>query len=304
MATNIYIRMLLCERVKLEPSFLHRQYRDEVVRRLKLKVEGLCSRHGFIRPDSIEIHKICTGKVELVGLNGNTEFDVVFYADVCNPMLGSVIKCRVSNINKFGILAEAENVIEAIIAKNSVNIQSDVDLDKVRIGDDIFIEVVGKKYELNERKISLIGRVVRDTTSRKSLSSSFEDNKSKKTLLDGGADAEDVDADDVDADDVDADVRSLVDGAKSDEDSDGDGDSDGDSDSGGDSEDAEDAEDADDAESGIFSDDEGVEDSVDDDEAKHNGNFFSDDEEPEFGVSDNEGSFQDDEEDTTLSDDE
>jgi DNA-directed RNA polymerase subunit E'/Rpb7 len=302
MATNIYMRMLLSERIKLEPSFLHKQYRDEVARRLKLKVEGICSRHGFIRPDSIEIHKICIGKVELVGLNGNIEFEVVFYADVCNPMLGSVIKCRVSNINKFGILAEAENVIETIIAKNSVNIQSDIDLDKVRIGDDILIEVVGKKYELNERKISLIGRVVRDTSaSRKSLASSVEDGKSKKILLDEVVDTEDIEGEE--DEDADADVRSLVGGAKSDTDSEEDANSEADEEDDDEAEaEAEaDADEAEEADSDIFS--EGG-DGDGDDEAKHNGNFFSDDEEPAFGGSDEEGSFEDDEDAQVFSDDE
>jgi DNA-directed RNA polymerase subunit E'/Rpb7 len=291
MATNIYMRMLLAERVKLEPSFLHKQFREEVVRRLKLKVEGICSRHGFVRPDSIEVHKICTGKVELVGLNGNTEFDVVFYADVCNPMLGSIIKCRVSNINKFGILAEAENVIEAIIAKNSVNIQSDVDLDKVRIGDNILIEVVGKKYELNEKKISLIGRVVKDTSlSRKSLAASTSDeNKNKKIILD------DIVGEDVDGeDDEEADVRSLVGGDKSDHDSDGEN-SEDDADDEEDNDDADADEDADaDTESEGFEQEGGE----DDDDDKHNGNFFSDEEEVDFvGRSDEEGSFVDDDDD-------
>jgi len=296
------MRMLLAERVKLEPSFLHKQFREEVVRRLKLKVEGICSRHGFVRPDSIEVHKICTGKVELVGLNGNTEFDVVFYADVCNPMLGSIIKCRVSNINKFGILAEAENVIEAIIAKNSVNIQSDIDLDKVRIGDDILIEVVGKKYELNEKKISLIGRVVKDSSlSRKSLAAPTSDeNKNKKIILDDIV-GEDVDGEDDDVDaDADADVRSLVRGDRSDADSNDNSEDDEDDADEVDEADAEDAEDAD-ADS-IGFEEEGVEDDEDDDK-KHNGNFFSDEEDDFVGGSDEEGSLVDDNEETFSDDD-
>ncbi len=290
MATSIYMKMLLTERVKLEPSFLHKQFRDEVVRRLKIKVEGICSRHGFVRPNSIEIHKICTGKVELIGLNGNTEFDVMFYADVCNPMLGSIIKCKVSNINKFGILAEAENVIEAIIAKNSVNIQSDIDLDKVRIGDDILIEVVGKKYELNEKKIALIGRALRDTNARKV---SVDDIKPKKLGLD---DIEgDEEGDDIDDD---ADVRSLVGGAKSNIDSDDEANSDAEEDDVDDAEEAEEDDIEDDADDDA---DAYSENGSDDD--KNNGNFYSDEE--EYYQSDG-GSFVDDEEgdDTLLSDDE
>lgn len=283
--------MLLTERVKLEPSFLHNQFRDEIVRRLKLKIEGLCSRHGYIKPNSIEVYKICTGKVELVGLNGNTDFTVMFYADVCNPMLGSIIKCRVTNINKFGVLVEAENVIEAIIAKNSVNIQSDVDLDKVRIGDDILIEVVGKKYELNERKISLIGKAIKDTKLN-----SFIDTKSvsKKTVVIDEIEGDgDIDADDVD-DDVDA--RSLEGG---DDNSDNDSDAeDSDNDNEEDDADVDGVEDVDDVEAFSEHGD------TDDDEGKHNGNFYSDEEEGTYH-SEGDDSFEDEGDDEQLlSDDE
>jgi hypothetical protein len=106
----------------------------------------------------------------MIGLNGMTQYDVYFHADICNPLLGSTIRCRVSNFNKFGILAEAESVIEAVIPKNSIDIHSDIDLEKVRIGDDIIIEVVGKKYELNDKKMCLVGRIVKDKSIKDNIS--------------------------------------------------------------------------------------------------------------------------------------
>lgn len=184
---HIFIRMQLCEKIKLEPAFISSSYKDEVLKRLKAKVEGICTKHGYIRPDSVDIYKVCSGRIELIGLNGSTVFDVYFWADVCNPLLGSILKCRVSNINKFGILVEAGNIIEAIVAKNSVSIQSDVDLEKIRIGDDVMIEVVGKKYELNDKKISLIARIVRNKESMRTMSSLV-----KKKVYDEDDDEEEI----------------------------------------------------------------------------------------------------------------
>jgi DNA-directed RNA polymerase subunit E'/Rpb7 len=245
--------MLLCEKIKLEPTFIHKYYKDEVLRRLKIKVEGICSKHGYIKLNSIEIHKICAGRIELISLNGNTEFDVWFYADVCNPMIGNIIKCQVSNINKFGILAEAENVIETIIAKNSVNIQSDVDLDKIRIDDEVFVEIVGKKYELNEKKISLIGKVVKDLNLKTK-------NVSTKTVIDGD-DVDEIDGDDVDIEggalnnDIEEDVEETEEVSEK-------------------GEDEEEVEEEVEEEDEVFS-----EGGSEDKSIKFNGNFFSDDEE-------------------------
>jgi DNA-directed RNA polymerase subunit E'/Rpb7 len=186
MTDNIFMRMLLNDKVKLEPAFLSKRYKDELLRRLKLKLEGTCSRHGYIKPNSIEIHKVCMGRVELVSLNGTVQYDVAFYADICNPLIGSVIRSKVVNVNKFGILAEAEGVVEIIIAKNSVAIQSEVDVNKIRIGDDILVEVVGKKFELNDKKISLIARVVKDAKRQGQSIDTNSDDEEEDELQDGG----------------------------------------------------------------------------------------------------------------------
>lgn len=162
---NIFYRTLLNDNIKIEPRYLSKDYRKYVLTKLKAKLEGICSRHGFIKTGSIELYKVTPGNIELVGLNGNIVFDVHYYADVCNPLIGNIVKASVTNVNKFGILAEVSGILEIIIAKNSVNIQHDqgVDLDKITIGDTIVIEVLGKKYELNDKKISIVGRIVPST---------------------------------------------------------------------------------------------------------------------------------------------
>jgi DNA-directed RNA polymerase subunit E'/Rpb7 len=212
MADNIFMRMLLTDKIKLEPAFLSKRYKDEVLRRLKLKLEGICSRHGFIKPNSIEIYKVCMGKVELVSLNGNVLFDVSFYAEICNPLIGSVIKSKVMNVNKFGILAEAEGVVEIIIAKNSVGIHSEVDLNKIRIGDDVLVEVVGKKFELNDKKIALIGRVVKDAKNVGQSSDVHSDDEDEEDLQEGGEaeEAEEAEAEEDDEEKDESDNEGTV----------------------------------------------------------------------------------------------
>lgn len=215
MADNIFMRMLLSDKVKLEPAFLSKKYKDEVLRRLKIRLEGVCSRHGYIRPNSIELYKVCMGKVELVSLNGNVQYDVSFYADICNPLIGSVIKSKVMNVNKFGILAEAEGVVEIIIAKNSVGIQSEVDLNKIRIGDEVYVEVVGKKFELNDKKIALIGRIVKDAKSVGQSSNLHTDDEEEEELQEGGENVdeendEEEDEDKEESEDSDGDSASTV----------------------------------------------------------------------------------------------
>lgn len=167
---DVFNKTLCRECIKLEPRSISKSFKTEILQRLRTKVEGLCSKHGYIKKDSVEIHKIAPGSVELISLCGNVVYDVYFHAEVCNPLLGSVVKANITNINRFGILAEAgyadngsyQSVIEIIIAKNSINIQSDVNLEELKIGQEIRVEIIGRKFELGEAKISAVGRVIKE----------------------------------------------------------------------------------------------------------------------------------------------
>lgn len=176
---EIFTSCILTDQIYLHPAEIHKNFKDIVLLKLREKLEGKCSKYGYIRQNSIEIIKISPGNIRMISLNGDVIYQIQFKADVCNPVVGSVIKAKIININKFGILATASvpflnsdgeeekaNVIEIIITKNSVGIKSAVDLDRLVIGHDINVEILGKKFEINDTKISAIGVVI-DKTKRK-----------------------------------------------------------------------------------------------------------------------------------------
>lgn len=211
---EVFNRVLCKENIKLEPKYISKGFKAELTQRLKKKVEGICSKHGYIKHDSVEVYKVAPGVVELISLAGNVTYDVYFYADVCNPMLGSIINAVVSNINRFGILAEAGyfvgdeymTVLEIIIAKNSVNIQSDVNLDDVKVGDELRIEIIGKKFELGEKKISAIGRAVKEMIKKKEIQAKeLADDEEEEDVEEAEGEAEEYEEDEEEVE------KSLVD---------------------------------------------------------------------------------------------
>jgi hypothetical protein len=130
--------------------------------------------------------------MRLVSLNGDTVFNVQYKADICNPAIGSIIKGRVSNINKFGILAETQirvmdeklgaktiTVIESVITKQGVGISSSINLDRIAIDDVVDIEVLGKKFELNDKKICVIGKITENGKIVKRIKIEEVDNNSQ-----------------------------------------------------------------------------------------------------------------------------
>ena len=168
---DIFVKSLCKETVKLEPKYLDNNFKNEIIKRLRKNLEGKCSNHGYIKKDSIEIYKIKPGIIEQSTLSGFINYDVYFHAEVCNPLNKSIIQGRVTKFNRFGILVEAGydyeeefiTILEIIIPKNSFNIVSEIDdLNKIQIGDIVNVEILGKKYQLNDTTINVIGRIVKD----------------------------------------------------------------------------------------------------------------------------------------------
>lgn len=172
MDESLFVRVVIKDNIKVASCKLSSNVADEVSSRLRFKYEGKCSRHGYIRRDSIQVLKISLGKVEMGNLNGDVTYVVQYSADVCNPTTGSVVTAVVRNRNQFAILAETGvrfpdgsyvTVLEIIVARQTVGITSEVDLDDVRINDSITVEVLAKKFELGDTKITVVGRVLSST---------------------------------------------------------------------------------------------------------------------------------------------
>jgi len=229
---NVFIRALLTDKIKLKPSLVTQDYVKNVHYKLQTLYEGKCTYHGYIKPDSIEIVKVSAGLVIDVSLNGDTCFNVVYYADVCNPTVGSTVKAKVVNTNMFGILAENGMeingtyypILEIIVAKNSTaNGGGAVDLDKIKIGGIVNIEVIGKKYELDDKKITVVGKVIENQKQKKELDggavglSDDEEEECEEGVCD--EDEDDEEKSEKAEEDADADAEESENGSSSDDES-------------------------------------------------------------------------------------
>lgn len=161
--SDIFVRSLLTDKVKILPAQLDKNVRKYILKALQKKFEGVCSNHGYIRRGSIELYKVAMGSILAVSLNGYVEYKIQYYADVCNPTINSVIHSKIVNANKFGFLAQTgikENgvftsILEIILPRNTLPLNFEV-----AIGDEVWCEVVGKKYELGDHRICIVGKLV------------------------------------------------------------------------------------------------------------------------------------------------
>lgn len=196
---NNFINIKNRDTVKLAPWMLNKDYKTNILSILKSRYEGICSKFGYIKRNSIELIKVWKGTIEMSTFHGYVLFDVEFTASVCNPAIGSIVKCKVKNINVFGILCtsgiiekgEYQNILNIIVPKqDSQFIENKQVLDNISVNDDVNVEILGKKYILNNKNINIFGKII-DTNKDK------EDSELKNEIDDTNLELDD-EADDID----------------------------------------------------------------------------------------------------------
>lgn len=176
---DMFIPVRFKTSVHLAPKEMTADFEDRLFQKLRENLEGLCTRHGYIKPGSIEIARRSGGQFVKQHFNGHLRFDVVCRAEVCNPPQNAIVEAIVKNKNELGVHAESTlrmgdqdvPVLDIIIPKRAAGIQSEIDLTDVQTGDKIFVEVLGKRFQLNDRKISIIGRATKGRKAMQVVSS-------------------------------------------------------------------------------------------------------------------------------------
>lgn len=164
--------------VKIAPWLLNSDYKKNILKVLKKKYEGICSKFGYIKQNSIELISVHKGSIELSTFHGYVLFDVEFNASICNPAIGSIVKCKVKNINVFGILCTSgiteygqyQNILNIIIPKQDSQFTNHPDLlENISINDEVNVEILGKKYILNNKNINVFGKIIDSKKTNESL---------------------------------------------------------------------------------------------------------------------------------------
>lgn len=196
--------------IQLAPADLVANFEDVILDRVRSSLEGICSRYGYIRPGSIVITKRSIGSFVKQHFNGHIRFEMICKAEVCNPAIGSVFQAIVRNKNALGIHAESfikvnevqHPVLDIIIPKRSAGITSTVNLEDLQIGDTIHVEVLGKRYQLHDRKISIIGRAIREPSSKSANTNDVQSDDDEIAAIDQSIVDEMLQDEDEDAEDT------------------------------------------------------------------------------------------------------
>ena len=121
------------------------------------EIEGKCIVEGYVKPGSSKIMTYSSGLIH----GSSVAFDVVYECSICSPVEGMNITCVAKNITKAGIRAETiELPSPVVIFVARDHHYTTPYFSEVKEKDEIVIKVIGQRYELNDKYISIIAELV------------------------------------------------------------------------------------------------------------------------------------------------
>jgi DNA-directed RNA polymerase subunit E'/Rpb7 len=146
------------ESVSLTPKDLRSAIKnlDTVLEgKLRSRLEGKCSRHGYVLSDSIRLLSRSMGTVDRGRFTGNILFHVQAEGKVLNPPDKTILDGEVIRKNKMGLYVNYRDAIRIIIPRDA-NIGKD-EFELVELGETITVEIKKSRFQVNDEYILSVG---------------------------------------------------------------------------------------------------------------------------------------------------
>ena len=127
---------------------------------LKREIEGICIAEGFVKKKTVKVIAISSGLIK----RSNVIFDVTFSCELYVPMKDAIIQCKVASVTKAGI--RAFSAIESFgsspfIAFVTKDLEFEDEIfETIQEGDIFTAKIMGFRYELNDKHVSIIGEFI------------------------------------------------------------------------------------------------------------------------------------------------
>lgn len=164
---SVVIHYKVCIPFSAIPNF--KCIEDHLKQVVSSEIDGRCIAEGFVKPGSCNLRSHSIGTFAA----GNIRFDLEIECMMCCPKEGAIMNCIAKTVTQAGIrahaLSEPSPVViyisremhdAAAIIKSRMMANSP--MDSVKPGDVIQVRVVGKRFELNDKQVSVIGEWAMD----------------------------------------------------------------------------------------------------------------------------------------------
>jgi len=158
---SIYTPTLITRKIPIGIIHVGKNIKQTLERIIASQIEGKCVVEGFIKPGSAKIATYSSGIVKA----DEIIFDITFECMVCSPVEGMLINCVAKNITKMGIRAETnESPSPVVIFISRDHHYTSSYFSNIKENDDIQVSVIGQRFELNDKYVSIIAKIVEPKT--------------------------------------------------------------------------------------------------------------------------------------------
>lgn len=185
----IYSQSMITRSVSLPIISVGENLDDTIRQKIQDEYEGKCVVEGYIRPGSSKIITYSSGIVR----GGYVIFEVLFECDTCLPVEGMKINCIANNITKAGIRANIANLrpSPAVIFITRDHHYDNDYFNNINEGDTFVAIVIGQRFELNDKFVSIIARLETSNDYKRSMKRTRKDIGKKTSYIEEDIDDKD-----------------------------------------------------------------------------------------------------------------
>lgn len=152
---NLYVKNILSEKININFKNINSNL-EETLQNILKKKEGICVKEGYIKPESIKLLSYSSGELH----SNNVEFQVLYECLLTNPVEEMQLNCIVRSITKIGIRAELNDNYNPFLIFVARDHHYDNEyFSTIKVNDIINVKIIGQRYELNDKYISVIGEL-------------------------------------------------------------------------------------------------------------------------------------------------
>jgi hypothetical protein len=134
--------------------------REQLTRHVSAQMSGKCIAEGFVKSGSCAIRSHSVG----IFAGGTISFNLEIECMLCCPEEGTVMQCVAKTVTQAGIRAHACMEPSPVIIyisremHEASSAQSRM-MDSIKTDDTFTMRVIGKRFELNDKHVSIIGEL-------------------------------------------------------------------------------------------------------------------------------------------------
>ncbi len=146
------------ERIPLTPKDLRKDIQNIdsiLLEKLSSRLENKCSRHGFVKPDTLQILSRSMGYIENGRFTGDVVYHIQAQGKVYHPPAGFLLEGIVIRKNKMGMYVSFEDAIRIILPRD-LHLGNE-EFEDADIGSIVRVEIQKSRFQVNDPYILSVG---------------------------------------------------------------------------------------------------------------------------------------------------